>query len=227
LSELHERLPVLQLAGYGCHKMFAPMSLDLKGLFRDPAMFNSSSRWRKAGFSVEGNGVQSDIMVASHPSASGYLFKKYSRKISLKDQRKNYRCRIKGAEKLRELLAAQRLTQIVVPRKHLHELPPEFCHKGVPAYVLIVERLVLLDSTQSKQRYRQIDTETLRQFCTVLRTFRGLDSGVRNVPFTDRGQIAFVDTERWDNEKKGSLRRIHPYLSDERRAFAAAIFNMR
>jgi hypothetical protein len=204
--------------------MFAPTSLDLRGLFRDPDMFDSNRSWSKAGFAVEGKGDESDIMVASHPSAKGYLFKKYNKKISLKDQLENYRRRVEGAEKLRALVAAQQLTQIVVPGKHLHELPPEFSRKGVPSYVLVVETLALLDSSRCKQMYRQIDVETLRQLCVVLRTFRGLDSGARNVPFTTGGQIAFVDTERWDDEKKVPLRRIREYLTDERRALAEEIF---
>lgn len=187
-------------------------------------MFDSNSHWRRAGFAVEGRGIDSDIMVASHPSVRGYLFKKYSRKISLKRQLRNYRRRIEGAEKLRELITAQRLTRIIVPRKHLHELPPEFSRKGVPAYVLIVEQLTLLDSSQSKRMYSQIDSEALRQLCTVLRAFRGLDSGIRNVPFTNRAQIAFVDTERWDDEKEVPLHRIREYLSRTQRQLAETIF---
>jgi hypothetical protein len=203
--------------------MFAPTLLDLRQLFRDPAMFDSRSSWRKAAFTVEGNGAESDVMVASHPSAKGYLFKKYNAKISPKKQLENYRCRVEGAQRLQDLITTQHLTRIVVPGKYLHKLPPEFCQKKEPAYVLIVERLTLLDSTRSKQQYRQIDVETLRQLCVVIRMFRGLGSGVRNVPFTDKGQIAFVDTERWADKKKDPLRRINPYLSNERRELAAKI----
>jgi hypothetical protein len=186
-------------------------------------MFDSRGRWRRAGFAVEGKGAASDVMVASHPSASGYLFKKYSAKISPGKQIKNYRCRIEGAQKLRELITVAQLTRIVVPGKYLHALSSEFCRKDEPSYVLVVERLTLLDSSRSKQLYRQIDVETLSQLCAVIRVFRGLGSGVRNVPFTDRGQIAFVDTERWDDTKRDPLRHINAYLSDERRALAEKI----
>lgn len=204
--------------------MFDPASLDLRALFRDPGMFDSDRSWREAGFEVCGKGVKSDIMVASHPSAKGYLFKKYSKRIALKDQRKNYRRRVEGAEKLRQFIAARRLTKIVVPRKYMHELPPEFSRKGVSAFVLIVEKLALLDSAASKQKYREMDAEALRQLCTVLLAFRGLDSGVRNAPFTNGGQIAFVDTERWNQHKKNSLRRIREYLSADQRALAKKLF---
>src|SRR5665811_469257 len=128
-------------------------------------MFDSCRNWQKVGFEVTGRGEESNIMVASHLSAPGYLFKKYSKKVSLKDQRKNYRRRIEGAQKLHELVAAKRLTQIVAPQKYLHELPPEFSRKGVSSYVLVVERLVLLESSDSKQLFRQLDNEGLRQLC--------------------------------------------------------------
>jgi hypothetical protein len=199
--------------------MPVPTALALEGLFRDPDMFDSYRSWRKVGFDVEGKGALSDIMVASHPSVPSYLFKKYSKKISLKEQHKNYSRRVEGADKLREFIAAEQLTRIAVPWKQLHELPSEFSRKGVSSYVLVVERLALLDSFEARQKFRQLDNEGLRQLCTVLLEFRGLDSGVRNVSFTDGGQIAFVDTERWDEhrENKIFLRRIREYLSDDQR----------
>ena len=48
--------------------MPAPTALDLRGLFRDPDMFDSNRSWRKAGFDVEGRGDWSNIMVASRSS---------------------------------------------------------------------------------------------------------------------------------------------------------------
>lgn len=186
-------------------------------------MFDSKRSWRRAGFSVEGDGDKSNIMVASHPSAPGYLFKKYNPEISPSRQLKNYRCRIEGAQRLRELITSEHLTRIAVPEKYLHKLPPELCHDEDPCCVLIVERLILLSSSQSKKLYRQIDDETLGQLCAVLREFPGLGSGVRNVPFTDKGQIAFVDTERWDEFKDDPIRHLIPYLSDESRHRAGKI----
>jgi hypothetical protein len=85
--------------------------------------------------------------------------------------------------------------------------------------VLVVERLSLLKTRPSKQRYREMDDDTLRELCAVLLAFRGLDSGIRNMPFTDRGQIAFVDTERWHAEKKKPLRHLREYLTAAQKKF--------
>ena len=204
--------------------MFTPATLRFDALFREPSMFDSSGNWQKAGFEVAGRGEKSNIMVASHLSAPGYLFKKYSKKISLKKQLKNYRRRVEGAQKLGKFIAKQQLTRIVVSQKYLHELPPEFSRKGVSSYVLVVERLVLLESSDSKQQFHQLDNEGLRQLCLVLDKFQGLDSGVRNVPFTSNDQIAFIDTERWNETKKSHLHRIRAYLSEEQRAFTETLF---
>jgi len=183
-------------------------------LFQDRHMFDSNRHWRKAGFSVDGEGVESNIMVASHPSAPGYLFKKYSKKVSLKDQNRNFRARIEGANKLRRFIATQGLSRIVVPQKSLLTLPSRFKRKGRDAYVLVVEKLDLLSGDESRKRYGKLDSEGLRQLCAAICRFRGLDSGVRNVPFTKDGRIAFIDTERWESKREGKvfLHRIRAYL---------------
>lgn len=190
-------------------------------------MFDSNHNWQKEGFAVEGKGAKSDIMVASHPSAPGYLFKKYSKKISPKDQLKNYQRRIEGAAKLKEFIATHQIAHVVVPQKFLYELPAAFSRKGAASYVLVVERLMLLPSRDAKPLFQTLSEPALRQLCAILLAFRGLDSGVRNVSFTTDGQIAFVDTERWDErrKKKRWLHRIREYLTEDQRRIADAIRN--
>lgn len=192
-------------------------------LFRDPRMFSSPSRWREAGFDVAGKGVWSAIMVASHPTVPGYLFKKYGDQVSLQDQLENYQCRVEGAAKLRQFIVDQRLTQVVVPRKFLHELPPIFSSKGRTAHVLIVERMPILSRSDSRRMFRGMHDGALRELCLVMAAFRGLDSGARNAPFTSAGQVAFVDTERWNkrSKKKALLRHLQKYLSEDQRRFVA------
>jgi len=201
--------------------MFPTATLDL--LFQDPAMFDSPNNWRMAGFEVYGEGHPSSIMVASHVSTPTLLFKKYSKSVSMRKQLDNYRQRIKGADKLRTLITGQRLSRLIVPQKRLYELTAAFSHKGLPSYVLVVDKLDLLKPFASKQQYRELDKDGLRQLCTALHKFEGLDSGVRNIPFTRSGQIAFIDTERWDEDKEICLKHVSKYLSDKQRRFAAKL----
>jgi len=64
----------------------------------------------------------------------------------------------------------------------------------------------------------------LDELCEVLFRFRGLDSSARNVVFTTRGQIAFIDTENWSRREKRYLKYIRDYLSKKNRKRAKRIF---
>lgn len=196
---------------------FDPGALDLRKLFHDEDMFDSRDRWRRAGFDVLSSG---EVMVAGHPSAPGYLFKKYANdQLSSKKQRKNFKQRIEGADEVRAFVTDRYLQRIVVPRKWLYERRD----------VLVVERLKILDGEASRQRYHDIDDLTLRDLITVLRRYRGLDSGVRNIPFTVDGKIAFIDTEHWDKErdleKRPYLKHVYGYLSEDRKKLARLVLD--
>ena len=210
--------------------MFTPTLLngtDLSKLFLDPDMFDSNRSWHRAGFDVDlaREGRKSEIMVATHPSAPGTLFKKYSNKIGLKTQLENYTRRVKGAQALRKVIDNERLTKIAVPAKHVHELSSKFSHRGQNDYILVVDRFLLVDNSTCRQMYRAIDDETLRQLCVVVRKLRGLSSGLRNMPFAHDGRITFIDTERWDHgHKSPPLQQIRDYLTDEHKRFVDNLF---
>ena len=53
-----------------------PGSLDLGALFRVEDMFESRRSWSNVGFRVIERSNNGKIMVASHPSVQGLLFKK-------------------------------------------------------------------------------------------------------------------------------------------------------
>lgn len=99
-----------------------PTRIDIRALFRDADMFDSRQSWSNAGFHVIDRSNNGKIMVASHPSASGLLFKKYTSDSTENDQTQNYKRRIEGAKPLRALCNARRLRHIVVPFKWLLEL---------------------------------------------------------------------------------------------------------
>lgn len=177
-------------------------SIDLGKIFVDPAMFSSRGAWERAGFKVPDRYDDNKILVASHDAAPGYLFKKHMSHVDLSKQRCNYERRVEGADRVRSFVARRKLRQIVVPHKWLYALPKRFGTKKEESFVLIVERLVLLDLSASEHAYGSIDATLLKELCVVLHAFRGLDFSVTNAPFTEDGRIAFIDTERWDRRKK-------------------------
>ena len=187
-----------------------PASIDLDKLFHRSSMFDSIRDWRKAGFEILRES-EDKILVASHRDAEGYLFKKYGsdNSRSYNEQLKKYQNRIAGARILREHLEANRIDRILVPRKWLCTLPDRFdVRRGKPSYIVVVERYDILDYDRSKRRYREIDKDLLRDLCTILFKFRGLDFTARNVPFTRDHKIAYIDTEYLEfNTRKPSRRR--------------------
>ena len=204
--------------------------LDLSKLFHDPDMFDSSRNWQCAGFDVDmsRDGDKSNIMVAAHPLVPGVLFKKYSKKVSRNDQLENYRRRVKGAQRLRELIDGEHLTKIAVPAKQLYELSSKFSRKGLNDHILVVERFVLVDKVTCRKMYGTMDDETLRQLCVVVSKIRGLSAGLRNMPFAHDGRIVFIDTERWSDGHKGPpLQNIRDYLTDAHKRFVDNLFPSR
>lgn len=185
-------------------------------------MFDSRSRWSAAGFQVFNRSSNGKIMVASHPSTCGLLFKKYTPDVSQKAQCRNFECRLEGSRRLRGFVADRGLTRILVPRKWIVELPQEFSHR---ATILLVERLELLGSEQTVGAYRHMDADLLRELCTVLFHFRGMDSNAYNLPFLVGNRIGLVDTEHWNRgTRKDYLHHVGEYLSPESRKIAKRIF---
>ena len=203
---------------------FDPKSLDLDGLFADPAMFDSRKAWRRAGFDVLDPAKDTECMVAAHRSAPGYLFKKYTDDVSQKVQSANYAARIEGAVRLAELIRRERLVHVVVPVKHLHDLPRSF---GKSASVLVAERLDVVGREASERCYRDIADGVLRDLLRVLVKLPGLDSNSKNVQFTQGGKIAFVDLENWGRTDRDEVRlkSIGSYLSKDRLKLARRILD--
>lgn len=169
---------------------------DLERLFHDPAMFDSASSWHKAGFKIVRDS-DNYILVAKHKAAKDVLFKKYSNQVSLQEQHARYVRRLEGARKLQALIETKHLRRIVVPRKQIVELPRQFTRE-MPSYILVVEKLRILDRKESEYAYRHVDDKVLGELCSVFFACRDLDFTARNAPFTKEDKIAFIDTERID-----------------------------
>ena len=201
---------------------FDPGSIDYRALFVDPRMFDSRAAWTAAGFAVVAPGKVTECMAASHPSAPGYLFKKYANDVPRKKQNENYEARIEGAAKLARFIKKKGLRHVVVPQKSLRDLPRAF---GPSSRLLVVERLDVLGPDESVLRYRDIAEPVLREILTVFAKFEGLDSNAKNIPFLRDGRVAFVDLENWERRKKHRLRNISSYLPEEKRRLATRILD--
>lgn len=209
-----------------------PLQARLKNLFKDPDMFQSPEHLNLAGFHVVNiNKVRRGFMVASHPTIKKYLIKKFQCDTPRKEEVRNYLQRIEGARALREFIKLNKLQHIVVPRKWLYRLPIQFSdpEKGKKSYVLIAEKIDICSGGKDvdgeiAKRYQDIDFDVLRELCIVVYYFRGLDSGLQNMPFTYQNQIAFIDTEHWEQNRYEFLRYVMPHLSQDRQEYVLAVF---
>lgn len=196
-----------------------PIFAQLADLFTDPRTFASFNRFSSAGFSLVPH-AQHKIMTGRHKRARGYVFKKYDDTVSEKKQLKNYMRRIEGARLLRSFIVERGLQRVVAPRKWLYELPDRFPQR----YLLVADRFDLLSDDSTLRKYHRISEEQTHELATVLFYFRGLNSWTKNLPFTDDGRIAFIDTERWGRDKD-YLRMIGDALPIERRDQAKSVYN--
>jgi hypothetical protein len=188
-----------------------PFVTVLETLFTDPKMFSSFDRFREAGFHLVDR-AETKIMAGSHRRLRGYLVKKYNNDRSGKDQLRNYMHRIEGARLLRGFIAEHDFQHVTVPQKFLYELPPAFPER----YLVIAEKLDLVSRSNTERAYGKLDREQGRELAVILYYFRGLNSTAANLPFTEDGKIAFIDTERWHHDKD-LLRKVGERLSGKRR----------
>ena len=187
-------------------------------LFTDPKMFGSFDRFESAGFSLVEHAPHK-IMTGSHKRAKGYFFKKYNNDKPGKKQLRNYMHRVEGSRLIRTFIAEHGFSRVVAPRKWLYELPASFPER----YLLVVEKADLVSRSDTESAYGRIGKEQMHELANILYHFRGLNSTAANLPYTEDGRIAFIDTERWHHDKD-LLRKVGDRLSGERRKQSEAVF---
>jgi len=187
-------------------------------LFTDPKTFESYGRFEKAGFSLVDHAPHK-IMTGSHKRARGYFFKKYDNDKPGKKQLRNYMHRVEGSRLIRAFIAERGFSRVVAPRKWLYELPSSFPER----YLVVAEKVDLVSRSDTERAYGRIGSEQMRELATILYHFRGLNSTAANLPYTEDGRIAFIDTERWHHDKD-LLRKVGDRLPSDRKKQADDVF---
>ena len=211
-----------------------PPEIDLDKLFREKSVFDSSDDMRDAGFNVLRESAREKVIVASHRSAPGFLFKKFLRDVSLSPQEQLavYQTRVNGANALKAHLEALQIKKIIVPRKWLCELPPRFNSGKSPGHIIVVDHCHILDREESERRYHSIDKEQLYELCTIFFAFKRVDFTAKNAPFTRDGKIAFIDTgylrpitKKLRSRRKSWDKNINKLFTDKNRRFAEGLWD--
>ncbi|MCE5295197.1 MAG: hypothetical protein LLF94_11380 [Chlamydiales bacterium] len=187
-----------------------PLHVTLDRLFSDPNVIASREELTMAGFELLPHHHRG-LAVVKHPELTNHLIKLFINNVPHDLQVQNYVSRIQGSLALREFIATRRLKHIVTPKKWLYRLPEN--DLGI-TYVLVAEKINIVDRAQTKQAYATIAPVVLKELCEVVTEFRGLDSVIKNMPFTFDGKIAFVDTEKWNTERSTFLPHVLPLLDE-------------
>jgi hypothetical protein len=196
-----------------------PIVAQLPALFTDRKMFDSYGRFEDAGFKLAAH-AEHKMMAGRHKALPSYMFKKYNNDKDGTEQIRNYMRRIEGARILRRFIEERGFSRVCAPRKWLYELPESFPER----YLLVTDRLDLVGKDSTERAYHRIGKDQLRELATVLYYFRGLNSTADNLPFTEDKKIAFIDTERWSNDKD-YLRKVGLRLTAARRELAKEIYD--
>jgi hypothetical protein len=134
---------------------------------------------------------------------------------------------VNGARHLRQFIDLNHLSHIVVPQKWIYRLPKQFSDPETQerTYILIAEEIDILNKESTIEKYHTISFDALTDLCIAVHYFKGLDSMLNNLPITQNDKIAFIDTEKWDEwDRKWSLQKIMPHLSEDRREYAKSLF---
>ena len=209
--------------------LFKPNSKDLpifERIFSNPHLFDSPEEMKAAGFKVNSR-VHLELMVSTHPELKKYIFKKYTNKIPQDEQLAKYIHRINGARTIAKTLKKYQIQHLIVPKKGLYPLPPQF---GENTYVVVAEYLDICTgddhrSGENGQCYYNIPKEVLRELILVMHALGGCDAWPRNQPFTRQGQIAFVDTEHVGEKERHFARHIIPRLNPKMQQYATNLLN--
>jgi|GEM_PF-3253676 len=190
-------------------------------LFSDPDLFESADQMRQAGFKVNRR-VHEELMVATHPELPKYIFKKYTNKIPQDEQLAKYIHRINGALTIKRTLKKHKFQHLVVPRKGLYPLPPQY---GQNTYLVVAEYFDICSGDdqgtgENGQRYYNISPAVLRELVILMHTLGGCDAWPRNQPFTRDGKIVFVDTEHVGQKPRHFARHIIPRLNPQMQQYA-------
>ncbi len=203
-----------------------PIKCNLDAIFSRKRPLLSIETMKKAGFANPKPRKFTHLIVTSHPDLSGYIIKAYlhaQRPVKRKPEHYFWMLRIKGAQAIREEIAARGWEDIfAVPKKWIYVLPPD---PSLPSeysqkyFILVEEDMRLCSSEKNLQKWKQADRQLLGKVYVLLEHL-GLHDCAKpdNIPFSLSGKIAFIDTQTF-NEWPVAFEKMGRYLSPEMKEY--------
>ncbi len=179
----------------------------------------SKQTFVQAGFSITRRNRPINAIVSGHKALKNHLVKVYlDSQFSLPEWEMWLR-RIKGIEVIQACLKKHGFTQFALPRKWIYPLPaepspPQDAPCNRKNFILVVEDMHILNHKDNEQAYKQkMNGHLLKALYTILLECQLTDCVyIGNMPFTEYGQIAFIDTELYFNGRP-NFEKFKKYLS--------------
>ena len=176
---------------------------------------------KEAGFNKTTPRPFTKLLVTTHPSVPGYVFKLYldvQRFHKDKIEAFYWLLRCQGAENIRKMIVKKRLEHFFkVPRKWIYKLPKtpapaEGYYKK--SYILVEENMEIFAEKDNYALWSSnfVTCEQLHGLYDIV-TELGLTDCLKpdNIPFSIDGKIAFIDTQSFDS--KVDIKTLMPFLS--------------
>lgn len=199
-----------------------PAKAILDALFSSRVLQNEQTL-AEAGFITIFSQETSFVKVVKHPCLEGYLLKLYlDNETRLKKETPGWEWlanRCKGAERIRKIIAKKKIKHFEVPDKYIY-IPPPFYSEGpiCQPIILLVTDMKILNRNDTKWAWKHYaNYEVLDELHYILSKGCGSRLLSQNVPFTESGKFAFIDTEY--PKRKISLNKATNYFSDEMQAY--------
>ena len=196
----------------------------LDAIFLPARVTANASTFEAAGFVTVCAQQSSCVRVAKHPEVPGYLFKVYlDSEVRQKEDQpgwKRLKQRCRSVAKIRALINRKHLNHFVVPDKWIYPLPYYPISPGPidQPIVLLVTDMNLVDRNQTKFAWKNLATkEILHELYIILSHGYGSSFLTGNIPYTQSGKFALVDTEYPRRAIK--MKNVKKYLSSEMAAY--------
>jgi len=206
-----------------------PIKKELDSIFSNKKrVIKNEKSLKKAKFKIIREGKYRHPYVVSHPNMQGYLLKLYTDKQGYSNRKgKRFLSRILGAQFIQETVNIHSYNSLFkIPKKWIYPLPAEPSPPNKKKYsrkdfVLVVEDMDILKQEKNYGMWKStaITPQTLDALYLILDEVGLCDSiSAFNLPFSNDGKIAFIDTEYYHRWPIRFYRLAH-YLSHEMKEY--------
>lgn len=200
-----------------------PIKKKLDKLFTSFRVTENAQSIERAGFKRSKPAFFSHAIISENIYIKDYFFKFYSDEQFIEIESKQWIDRAFESRSLRKAIHEYGYEKyFIVPKKWIYPIPDSPESKGPypKHFILVAEKIKILKSAQSKEKWKYAVTKKLLKAVFTLVQKEGLiDSTVaHNLPFTKKNKLVFVDLEQ-HHQWPVPFHRLLNYLNEEMQSY--------